>query len=104
MEFLKSKLMLLVLILATFTVNAQTFEDLAAAYENSYRQEENGNYSEAIQEILNIYDESNYEHNLRLGWLHYVSGRFTEALPYYQKCFTLKPLSIEKLQMKIKRA
>lgn len=86
--------MLLLLIVST-AIHAQSFDKQLLAYENSYRLEENGKYNEAIQEILNIYEESNYEHNLRLGWLYYVSGRFTESLPYYQKCFTLKPLSIE---------
>jgi len=86
--------MLLLLIVST-AVQAQSFDKQLIAYENSYRLEENGKYNEAIQEILNVYVESNYEHNLRLGWLYYVSGRFTESLPYYQKCFTLKPLSIE---------
>lgn len=86
--------MLLLLIVST-AIHAQSFDKQLLAYENSYRLEENGKYNEAIQEILNIYEESNYEHNLRLGWLYYVSGRFTESLPYYQKSFTLKPLSIE---------
>ncbi len=95
MESLKSQILLIALVLATVFTQAQTFDKQSSAFENSYRFEENGKYNEAIQEILNIYNESSYEHNLRLGWLNYISGRFTESLPYYQRCFTLKPLSIE---------
>ena len=86
---------MLLLLIVSIAIHAQSFDKQLLAYENSYRLEENGKYNEAIQEILNIYVESNYEHNLRLGWLYYASGRFTESLPYYQKSFTLKPLSIE---------
>ncbi|MDD4085618.1 MAG: tetratricopeptide repeat protein [Bacteroidales bacterium] len=95
MEFLKSKLVFGLLFMISLTIQAQSFDKQMTAFENSYRFEENGKYNEAIQEILNIYDENSYEHNLRLAWLNYVSGRFTESLPYYQKCFTLKPLAIE---------
>lgn len=95
MEFLKSKLVFGLLFMISLTIQAQSFEKQMTAFENSYRLEENGKYNEAVQEILNIYDENSYEHNLRLAWLNYVSGRFTESLPYYQKCFTLKPLAIE---------
>lgn len=95
MEFLKSKLVFGLLFMISLTIQAQSFEKQMTAFENSYRFEENGKYNEAVQEILNIYNENSYEHNLRLAWLNYVSGRFTESLPYYQKCFTLKPLAIE---------
>ncbi|HPE43801.1 MAG TPA: tetratricopeptide repeat protein, partial [Bacteroidales bacterium] len=95
MEFLKSKLVFGLLFMISLTIQAQSFDKQMTAFENSYRFEENGKYNEAVQEILNIYDENSYEHNLRLAWLNYVSGRFTESLPYYQKCFTLKPLAIE---------
>ncbi|MDA3942049.1 MAG: tetratricopeptide repeat protein [Bacteroidetes bacterium] len=94
MELLKH-LLLLVLLLALTPAYTQSTEKQISAFENSYRYEGDGKYSEAIQEILNVFNEASYEQNLRLGWLYYVSGRFTESLPYYQKCFTLKPLSIE---------
>ncbi|HOI33303.1 MAG: tetratricopeptide repeat protein [Bacteroidales bacterium] len=95
MEFLKLKLVFGLLFMISLTIQAQSFDKQLIAFENSYRFEENGKYNEAVQEILNIYDENSYEHNLRLAWLHYVSGRFTESLPYYQKCITQKPLAIE---------
>lgn len=94
MDFVKKSL-LAGLLLAFMPIHAQQIDKQILAFENSYRYEADGKYTEAVQEILNIFEETSYEHNLRLGWLYYISGRFTESLPYYQKCFTLKPLSIE---------
>jgi len=45
--------------------------------------------------LKEVYNEDSYEINLRLGWLNYLSGLFTESMPYYQKCIQLKPMSIE---------
>lgn len=94
MDFLRKSL-LAILLLAFTAIQAQQADKQIVAFEKSYSYEADGKYTEAIQEILNIFEETSYEHNLRLGWLYYMSGRFTESLPYYQKCFTLKPLSIE---------
>ncbi len=94
MDFLRKSLLAALLLVFT-AIQAQQADKQLLAYENSYKFEEDGKYTEAIKEILNIFEETSYEDNLRLGWLYYMSGRFTESLPYYQKCFTLKPLSIE---------
>jgi len=94
MDFLRKSL-LAILLLAFTAIQAQQADKQILAFEKSYSYEQEGKYDEAKQEILNIFEETSYEHNLRLGWLYYISGRFTESMPYYQKCFTLKPLSIE---------
>lgn len=81
--------------LAFASGNAQDQEKLVKAFETSYAAENKGEYPQAIQALLNVYRADSYELNLRLGWLYYMSGRFTDALPYYQKSIELMPVSIE---------
>jgi tetratricopeptide (TPR) repeat protein len=42
-----------------------------------------------------IYQADSYEINLRLGWVTYLAGLFTESSAYYQDAIKLKPYSIE---------
>jgi tetratricopeptide (TPR) repeat protein len=74
---------------------AQNNGNLQQIFKQSYTLETSGEYSDAIAKLKAIYDEDSYEINLRLGWLTYLSGNFTESLPYYRKCVQLRPLSIE---------
>ncbi len=73
----------------------QDFDATQAAFTQSYTDEYKGEYSNAIDGLKKVYDENSYEINLRLGWLSYMSGFFTESLSFYQKAITLKPMSIE---------
>jgi tetratricopeptide (TPR) repeat protein len=65
------------------------------AFAKSYELENSGSYEEAITTLKAVYQEDSYEINLRLGWLNYLSGLFSESMPYYQKCIYLRPMSIE---------
>lgn len=94
MEILK-KALLAVLFLAGTQLAAQNNREILDAFTTSYTLENTGEYSKAISQLKSIYEEDSYEINLRLGWLHYLSGLFTEAVPYYEKAILLKPLSIE---------
>ncbi len=94
MEILKRTWVIL-LVVFTMQANAQDFEKIKEAFATSYAQEKEGNINKAIEPLLAVYDENSYEINLRLGWLKYSAGLFSESLPYYQKCVKLKPLSIE---------
>jgi len=92
MEILKKiTIVVLGLFLAT-TINAQ---DLKSAFKKSYELEKNGKYIDAIEILKTVYDENSYEINLRLGWLAYSAGSFTESISYYNKAISLMPLSIE---------
>jgi len=73
----------------------QTFESTVQAFSKSYDYETQGNYSKAIDELKSVYQADSYEINLRLGWLNYLSGLFTESSAYYLKSIALKPFSIE---------
>ncbi len=65
------------------------------AFEESYALETKGDYKAAAEQLKKIYEEDSYVINLRLAWLHYMGGLFTESIAYYQKSIDLMPLSIE---------
>jgi tetratricopeptide (TPR) repeat protein len=93
MDFLR-KIIFILILFTGWSATAQQ-EETFNIFERSYLLENEGEYTKAIQALKTIYDEDSYEVNLRLGWLHYLSGLFSEAVPYYQRCITLRPLSIE---------
>lgn len=65
------------------------------AFSKSYAYESRGNFSDAITAMKAVYKEDSYEINLRLGWVTYLNGLFTESAAYYQKAINLKPYAIE---------
>jgi len=96
MEALKRSVIIIFAFIAlSLTGFSQDYESIQSAFEKSYSYEYSGEYSKAIDELKEVYDESSYEINLRLGWLTYMAGFFTESAAYYQKAIDLKPLSIE---------
>ncbi len=66
-----------------------------AAFSKSYEYESRGNFTDAVTTMKSIYQEDSYEINLRLGWVTYLLGQFTESSAYYQKAIKLKPYAIE---------
>jgi tetratricopeptide (TPR) repeat protein len=72
--------------------NYATLQD---AFAKSQEYEGRGNFAEAISVIKKVYQEDSYEINLRLGWVTYLNGAFTESSAYYQKAIRLKPYAIE---------
>ncbi len=88
------KIIIIVLLLNINFVFAQT-EAQITAFEKSYTKETAGEYGKAIQELRKVYDETSYPINLRLGWLSYSSGLFTESIAYYIKAIQLMPYSVE---------
>jgi tetratricopeptide (TPR) repeat protein len=74
---------------------AQDFQKLQTAFQQSYSYEYEGNLPKAIESLKSDYQDNSYEINLRLGWLSYLQGLFTEAIAYYQKSIDIQPLSIE---------
>ncbi|HEY4798940.1 MAG TPA: tetratricopeptide repeat protein [Bacteroidia bacterium] len=77
-----------------FSAAAQS-DKLADAFSKSYQLETKADYSNAIKALKDIYDAKSYEMNLRLGWLNYEAGLFTESQAYYEKAIALMPYSIE---------
>ncbi len=74
---------------------SQDIKAIQDAFEKSYLYEYSGDYTKAVDALKNVYNAESYELNLRLGWLTYMGGFFTESFAYYQKAIDLKPLSIE---------
>lgn len=97
MEFLKqNRVFILFMLVIVSNVNAQTdFLIVKDAFEKSYGLEANGNFKEAANEIKSIYSEDSYEINLRLGWLSYMAGNFTESIAFYKKSMSIMPYADE---------
>jgi tetratricopeptide (TPR) repeat protein len=74
---------------------AQDYTKLTAAFSDSYAKEKAGKYAEAASVLKACYDQSSYEINLRLGWLTYLEGQFSESMNYYNKAIELMPYAIE---------
>ena len=82
--------------ICSLTVFSQTnYTVLQDAFSRSQEYEKRGNFSDAIATMKKIYEEDFYETNLRLGWLTYEAGLFTESSAYYQKAINLKPYALE---------
>ena len=84
-----------ILILSFLFADAQDYTKLTAAFSDSYTKEKAGKYQEAGAAIKAYYDANSYEINLRLGWLKYLEGQFSESLSYYNKAIELMPYAIE---------
>ncbi|NVO19517.1 MAG: tetratricopeptide repeat protein [Bacteroidetes bacterium] len=83
------------LLLPGASVFSQDYKALQDAFSNSYSLEKAGKYQAAVDVIKKNFDESSYEMNVRLGWLHYMAGSFSEALNCYSRAIKLMPYSIE---------
>lgn len=91
----KSFIVFISIFISIAVSEAQDFAIKKEAFQNSYIQEATGEYLAAISSLKKVYDDKSYEINLRLGWLTYQSGGFTESKAYYLKAVTLMPYSLE---------
>lgn len=89
----KTALLLVAIIFAT-NLFSQTTEEIAA-FKKAYDHEKLGEYKKAVNEIKAVYSENSYEINVRLGWLEYNAGLFSESAAHYQKAINLKKYSEE---------
>ncbi len=79
-------------------ISVSTFAQLTAeqkAFSASYEKENSSDFTGAIKDMKSVYEETSYGINLRLGWLHYSAGLFTESMAYYTKAIDLMPASVE---------
>jgi len=96
MEFLKVKLIILLLLTATLSSIAQVNQEvLEQAFSRSYEFEKGGDFTASAEVLKKVYDDSSYEINLRLGWLHYNAGLFDESVIFYSGAQKLKPYAEE---------
>jgi len=95
MVFLKKHSILLIIILIGSQNLFAQDNKLIAAFTKSYKYETEGEYQSAITELKNVYDEKSYELNIRLGWLSYNAGLFSQSIIYYRTAINLMPYSEE---------
>jgi len=95
MEVLKRIVLICFLGCCAAAVDAQSNLVLQKAFHNSYTDEQNKNYTAAINDISPYYNDNSYEINIRLGWLHYLNQNYNASQSYYQKAVNIKPGSIE---------
>jgi tetratricopeptide (TPR) repeat protein len=95
MEILKKTFIVVFLTLLVMQLQAQTNAVLQKAFHNSYVNEQNKNYTAAINDIYPYLTDNSYEVNIRLGWLHYLNKNYTASQAYYQKAISIKPAAIE---------
>lgn len=95
MEILKKQFVTVAILLISNIVFAQNDANIQKAFTESYTHEYNKVYGDAINSLIKVYDESNYEINLRLGWLNYSNKNYVQSQNYYQKAVNLKPYAIE---------
>ena len=96
MEILNKKIVvLLVFCNFFFGLIAQSDNAVREAIKKSYDSEYQLKYQKAIEDLMGVYEPTSYELNLRIGWLSYKAGKYTESINYYKKAITKMPLSIE---------
>ena len=92
---MKRYLFLTTLLMLSITSFSQDYTKLIAAFGDSYAKEKAGKYSDAAAALRSNYDPTSYEINLRLGWLTYLQGQFSESIAYYNKAIDIMPYAIE---------
>jgi len=96
MDTLKKTACIAVIIcIFTTSVWAQDYKAITDAFSSSYVHEYTGDYTKAIDALKKVNFDKSYEINLRLGWLTYMSGLFTESMSFYQKAISNMPYSVE---------
>ncbi len=95
MQILRQTIFTAIITLLFINANAQNAAALQKAFSESYTQEYNKKYAEAIAAIAKVNSDDNYETNLRLGWLYYSNKNYTQSQTHYQKAVSLKPYSLE---------
>ena len=96
MEILNKKIVvLLVFCNFFFGLIGQSDNAVREAIKKSYDSEYQLKYQKAIEDLMGVYEPTSYELNLRIGWLNYKAGKYTESINYYKKAITKMPLSIE---------
>lgn len=92
---MKKILIIIAALIISIGAFSQDHSKLVGAFADSYAKEAAGNYDEAVSALKDFYTETSYETNLRLGWLTYLQGKFSESLSYYNKAISLMPYAIE---------
>ena len=71
-------------------------EGASSFFQKSYESEYKGEYKKAIEELEKLSgNDQNYVFHLRIGWLQYLDGNYSESTKAYKKAISADPNSIE---------
>lgn len=91
---MKTRLIIVMLLMA-ISVFGQTNQTSVEAFKRSYELEDSADYAMAIKVLKDIFVDSSYEFNIRLGWLSYLSEDYINSHKYYERAIELLPYAIE---------
>ncbi len=91
----KKSVIILTFIFIAFSLYSQSDNAIRDALKKSYDSEYQLKYQKSMEDLMGVYEPTSYELNLRLGWLAYKAGKYTESISYYKKSIAKMPLSIE---------
>ena len=96
MEILNKRLVFVfACITLSFCILSQSDVAVREALKKSYDSEYQLKYQKAIEDLQGVYEPTSYELNLRIAWLSYKVGKYSESVNYYKKAIAKMPLSIE---------
>lgn len=96
MEIISSRIVVVFTFLTlSFGIFSQSDIAVREALKKSYDSEYQLKYQKAIEDLQGVYEPTSYELNLRIAWLSYKVGKYSESVNYYKKAIAKMPLSIE---------
>ena len=96
MEILNKRLVVVFACMTlSFCILSQSDVAVREALKKSYDSEYQLKYQKAIEDLQSVYEPTSYELNLRIAWLSYKVGKYSESVNYYKKAIAKMPLSIE---------
>jgi tetratricopeptide (TPR) repeat protein len=96
MEILKKSIVVVFACMTlSFCLLSQSDVAVREALKKSYDSEYQLKYQKAIEDLQGVYEPTSYELNLRIAWLSYKVGKYSESVNYYKKAIAKMPLSIE---------
>jgi tetratricopeptide (TPR) repeat protein len=70
-------------------------KDVIEAFKQSHEYEKKGQLGKAIDALMEVYDGSSYEINVRLGWLYYHNKQYSTSIEYYNNAIKIMPYALE---------
>lgn len=92
---MKKLIILSLIFVSGLVLSAQNQATWQSSFYKSYEYEKAGNYTSAVNELKKVYKGNDYFVNIRLGWLNYLSKKYSESVKYYLAAIKLKPYAIE---------
>ncbi|MES9858373.1 MAG: tetratricopeptide repeat protein [Sedimenticola sp.] len=95
---MKKMILTITLLLCWIPLSSLANEEwIAEAYAKSFDYEQRENHRQAIHSLARIYEQypKGYTVNLRLGWLHYLLGKYANSIEHYRVAIQSYPNAAE---------